>query len=52
MNLTTPRSSPDENQGQDVTIPQDSKEEIQKKSLQLKLNTLVRRVSVQTIILR
>lgn len=43
MNLTTPLSSPDGNQRHD---------ENQKKSLQIKLNELVRKVSVQTIILR
>lgn len=49
MNLTTPRSSPDDIE---QTGAGGSNNEVHKGSLQLKLNDIVRKISLRTMILR
>lgn len=49
MNLTTPRSTPDD---YDQNNAEGSKDENRTGSLQLKLNDIVRKISVRTIFLR
>lgn len=49
MKLATPRCSPDNN---DQSSERGTNEEIRKASMQLKLNDLVRRISLRTMILR